>query len=82
MVINKKRKKIVFRAHDWIDLKTLKPVKSVQARFVGKRFWMHVTDGKELRTFKTERQRTRALVALELQELARRLAAKERLNNA
>lgn len=66
------RKKVFFRAHDWINLKTSQPVKSVQARFVGERKWMNVcTAGKPL-FFRTERQRQRALVSLEERERSRR----------
>ncbi len=72
------RRKVVFRAHDWIDIKTCKAIKSVQARYVGERKWMNMVGADNKPTFfKTEKQRQRALVSLEMRELVRRLAAKD-----
>lgn len=65
-------KKVVFRAHDWINIKTWKPVKSIQARFVGEREWMHVCEGGKPTFYRTERARQRDLARLTFQEVTRR----------
>ncbi len=56
--------KIIFRAHDWINLKTCTPVFGVQAKRVGYGGWMHVNEGNKPMFFTQRRQRDRAIKRL------------------
>lgn len=52
-----------FRAHQWINTKTLKPIYSIQAR-VGRNGWAHLHEGGKPMFYDTERERD-----VKLQEL-------------
>ena len=49
-----------FRAHQWINTKTLKPIFSIQAS-VGKNGWMHVSDNGKPMFYDTAEARDAAL---------------------
>lgn len=68
------RASIVFRPHAWINTKTLKEVFGVQARIAGKRKWMHVADGRPLKTmlFRTDKARDAYLAKCRAEEIKRR----------
>lgn len=52
-----------YRPHEWINVNTLKPVYSIQAR-VGKRGWMNVSEGNKPLFFDTAEQRDAKLKEL------------------
>ncbi len=54
----------VFRRHEWINTKTLKPIYSIQAR-VGRNGWAHLHEGGKPMFFDTAAERDAALKELQ-----------------